>query len=226
MRVINEIILFLEVNHKTDPRQWSTVDLDNYRFSCNGLQKYTGWEISKQGTYNALIGQTNYYDSNAISFEESHLAFKRSLGEDFAWGLLEIFSGPPKVTFTWRHFGRMTDYFSCPSLSGLVYKVDPTNRMIKIFGICKATVNEQFQIQDLQVFYDLNQLFTQLTEISPFVKLPNSHPPTAKKGIEQGETNNNINPLSRKTNVIIDRKSVLLSNISFELICKDLSTFI
>jgi hypothetical protein len=91
---------------------------------------------------------------------------------------------------------------------------------------CKATVNEQFQIQDLQVFYDLNQLFTQLTEISPFVKLPNSHPPTAKKSIEQGETNNNINPLSRKANAIIDRKCVLLSNISFELICKDLSTFI
>ncbi len=39
----------------------------------------------KQGTYNGLIGQTNYYHSNAISFEESHLAFKRSLGEGFAW---------------------------------------------------------------------------------------------------------------------------------------------
>ncbi len=96
----------------------------------------------KQGTYNALIGQTNYYDSNAISFEESHLAFKRSLGEGFAWELLEVYSGPPKVTFTWRHFGRMTDYFSCPGLSGLVYEVDRENRM------CTATVDEKYQIQD------------------------------------------------------------------------------
>ena len=62
----------------------------------------------------------------------------------------------------------MTDYFSCPGLSGLVYKVDPTNRMVKIYGMCKITVNEKYQIQDLQVFYDPNQLFTQLTEISPF----------------------------------------------------------
>jgi len=40
--------------------------------------------------------------------------------------------------------------------------------MIELYGMCKATVNEQFQIQDLQVFYDPNQLFAQLTEISPF----------------------------------------------------------
>jgi hypothetical protein len=124
--------------------------------------------MTKQGTYNVLIGQTNYYDSNAISFEESHLAFKRSLGEGFAWEVLEVYSGPPTVTFKWRHFGKMTDYFSCPGLSGLVYKVDPTNRMINLYGMCKATINDQFQIQDLQIFYDPNQLFTQLTEISPF----------------------------------------------------------
>jgi hypothetical protein len=122
----------------------------------------------KQGTYNALIGQTNYYDSSAISFEESHLAFKRSLGEGFAWEVLEVYSGPPTITFKWRHFGKMTDYFSCPGLSGLVYKVDPTNKMIKVYGMCKATVNQKYQIQDLQVFYDPNQLFTQLTEICPF----------------------------------------------------------
>jgi len=104
----------------------------------------------KQGAYNALIGQTNYYDLNAISSEESHLAFKRSLDEGFAWEVLEVYSGPPKVTFTWRDFGRMTDYVSCPGLSGLVYKVDRANRM------CTATVNEKYQIQDLQFFYDPN----------------------------------------------------------------------
>lgn len=166
-----------EVSHITDPSQWSTVDLNHYRFSVNGQQKYTAGQMLKQGTYNALIGQTNYYDSNAISFEDSHSAFKRSLGEGFAWELLEVYSGPPTVTFSWRHFGKMTDYFSCPGLSGLVYKVDPTNKMIKVFGMCKATVNESFQIQDLQIFYDPSQLFTQLTEISPFapfIKLPNN----------------------------------------------------
>jgi hypothetical protein len=161
----------------------------------------------KHGTYNALIGQTNYYDSNAISFEESNLAFKRSLDEGFAWDVLEVYSDPPTVTFSWKHFGRMNDYFSCPGLSGLVYKVDLTNKMIKIFGMCKATINEKYQIQDLQVFYDTSQLFAQLIEIStfdPFIKLPNSHPPptSSKKVLEQDETNNEMNGLNRKINVI------------------------
>jgi hypothetical protein len=185
--------LFVEVSHKTDPHQWSTVDLNNYRFSCNGQQKYTGWEMLKQGTYNVLIGQTNYYDSNAISFEESHLAFKRSFGEGFAWEVLEVYSGPPTVTFKWRHFGQMTDYFSCPGLSGLIYRADPTNKMIEIFGMCKATVNDQYKIQDLQIFYDPNQLFTQLTEISPFapfarLSIPGSSPVKSSKENEEEET--------------------------------------
>lgn len=168
----------IEASHKVDPRQWLTIDPDNYRFSCNGQQKYSAWETVKVGTYNALIGQTNYYDANAIPFEESHLAFKRAFGEGFAWEVLEVYSGPPTVTFKWRHFGRMTDYFSCTGLSGLSYKVDPTNKMIKIYGMCKATVNEKFQVQDLQIFYDPSHLFTQLTEISPFapfVKLPTTN---------------------------------------------------
>jgi len=182
----------LEVSHKTDPRQWSTVDLDNYRFSCNGQTKYSASEMLKQGTYNALIGQTNYYDSNAISFEDSHVAFKKSFGEGFAWEVLEVYSGPPNVTFSWRHFGRMTEYFSCPGLSGLVYKADPTNKMINVYGMCKATINEKFQIQDLQIFYDPSQLFTQLTEISPFapfVRL-NLQASSENKPIKQTEKTN------------------------------------
>ncbi|CAF1399772.1 unnamed protein product [Adineta steineri] len=190
-----------EVSHKTDPRQWTTVDLDNYRFSCNGQQKYSGWQMVKLGTYNALIGQTNYYDSNAITFEESHIAFKRSLGEGFAWEIVELYSGPPTITFTWKHFGRMTDYFSCPGLSGFVYKADPTNKMVKIYGMCKITVNENYQIQDLQVFYDPNQLFTQLTEIcpfAPFMKLPNNNL-TKNKANEKEQ--NNILPFSTNKNL-------------------------
>ena len=182
----------IEASHIADPRQWSTVDLDNYSFSCNGLHKYNGWEMIKMGTYNALIGQTIYYDADAMEFEKSHEAFKRSFGEGFAWEVLKVYSGPPTVTFSWRHFGRMTDYFSCRGLSGSVYKVDPTNKMIELFGMCKATVNEKFQIQDLEIFYDPNQLFAQLTETCPFA--PFSEIQTAKssraKAVHQQDKDN------------------------------------
>lgn len=195
----------LEVSHKMDPRQWLTVDLNNYQFSCNGQQKYTALDIVKIGTYNALIGQTNYYDSNLISSEESHVAFKKCFGEGFAWEVLEVYSGPPIVTFKWRHFGRMTNYFSCPGLSGLVYKVDPTNKMVKLYGMCKATVNEKYQIQDLQIFYDPSQLFTQLTEISPFA-------PFARLSF-QGNLQSKVNDQNEKLNNIKQKQKSTICNI-------------
>ncbi|CAF1019093.1 unnamed protein product [Didymodactylos carnosus] len=156
-----------EVSHKPNPSQWETVDLANYRFSCNGGQQYTGYEVAKQGTYNALIGETAYYSSKLITFEESHLAFRRAFGEGFAWELTELYSGPPTVSFKWRHFGRMTDFFSCFNQSGKIYKADATLKMIELYGVCVAKVNEHLMIQDLEVFYDPNQLFTQLTEMCP-----------------------------------------------------------
>ncbi|CAF0847395.1 unnamed protein product [Adineta ricciae] len=168
-----------EASHKTDPRQWDTVDLDNYQFSCNGLNKYNGQEMLTKGTYNALLGESMYYSASSISFEDSHDAFRNALGDGFAWELLEVFSGPPHVTFTWRHFGTMTNEFKCTGLSGIPYNVKPSNKMVEIFGMCKATVNDQLKIQDLQVFYDPNQLFVQLLETCPHaafigMKLPES----------------------------------------------------
>ncbi len=167
---------FVEVSHKTDPRQWDTVDLDNYQFSCNGLRKYTGWEMLEIGTYNALIGDTMYYNASSLSLEDSHESFRKTLGEGFAWEVLQVFSGPPNVTFTWRHFGKMTGEFSCPGMSGTPYKVNPSNEMIEIFGMCKATVNDQLKIQDLQVFYDPNQLFIQLLSSCPHAPFANLTP--------------------------------------------------
>lgn len=161
-------LYYLEASHKINPRQWDTVDYDNYQFSCNGLQKYTADEMLKEGTYNALIGDTLYYKSSAIDFEESHAAFKKTLGEGFAWEVLEVYSGPPTVVFKWRHFGPMTNSFSCPGYAGVTYQVDPTNKMINLYGVTKATVTPDLKIQNLETFFDPNQMFIQLTEGCPF----------------------------------------------------------
>ena len=161
------ISLISEVSDKVDPHQWETVDLENYRFSSNGQCKRTGEEMIEIGTYNALIGETMYYSSKALSFEDSHEAFRNTLGEGFAWEVLQVFSGPPHVTFTWRHFGKMTGELKCSGLAGVPYTVPPSNKLVEVFGMCKATVNDQLKIQDLQVFYDPSQLFTQMLESCP-----------------------------------------------------------
>ena len=167
------ISLISEVSHKVDPHQWETVDLENYRFSSNGQCKRTGEEMIEIGTYNALIGETMYYSSKALSFEDSHEAFRNTLGEGFAWEVLQVFSGPPHVTFTWRHFGKMTGELKCSGLAGVPYTVPPSNKLVEVFGMCKATVNDQLKIQDLQVFYDPSQLFTQMLESCPHAPFAN-----------------------------------------------------
>lgn len=62
------------------------------------------------GTYNALIPANEYYDPDQNDFKQSHKTFKRMM-PTFAWEVLEVYSGPPTVTFKWRHWGHFkNDY--------------------------------------------------------------------------------------------------------------------
>lgn len=62
------------------------------------------------GTYNAIIGPNEYYSPANSDFNSSHKTFKRMM-PTFAWEVLEVYSGPPRVAFRWRHWGTMkNDY--------------------------------------------------------------------------------------------------------------------
>ncbi|CAF4417054.1 unnamed protein product, partial [Rotaria sp. Silwood2] len=188
------------VSHKLDPQQWETVDVDNYRFSCNGQCKYTADDLVKLGTYNALLGKTTYYNASMLTLAESQMAFLRAFGEGFAWELIELYSGPPHVTFKWRHFGRMTGCFSCPSFSGYTYKVNPSNKMVNIYGMCKVTMASDFKIQDLQAFFDINQLFAQFTELcplAPFANIPSLVSSSTGKTMNESAVNNRSASISK-----------------------------
>jgi hypothetical protein len=58
------------------------------------------------GTYNALISPSEFYCPARASFDDSHKTFK-SMMPTFAWEVLDVYSGPPKVAFKWRHWGEM-----------------------------------------------------------------------------------------------------------------------
>ena len=64
----------------------------------------------KVGTYNAIIAPNEYYSPDYSDFASSHKTFKRMM-PTFAWEVLEVYSGPPTVSFRWRHWGVMkNDY--------------------------------------------------------------------------------------------------------------------
>jgi hypothetical protein len=67
-------------------------------------------------TYNALIGESEYYSSERSNFIDSHKTFKRAI-RSFNWEVLEVFSELPVVAFSWRHFGLFHGKFTCTLFS-------------------------------------------------------------------------------------------------------------
>lgn len=98
----------VEASFKKRLEDWRTIDRDNYSFSMNGGCPQLAEHMLKVGTYNAIIEPNEYYDPNNCDFASSHAIFKNMM-PTFAWEVVEVYSGPPKVAFKWRHWGTMTN---------------------------------------------------------------------------------------------------------------------
>ena len=100
----------IEASFKTDLKDWRTIDRSKYGFAMNGGPSQPGEHMLKVGTYNAIIAPNEYYSPKNSDFASSHKTFKRMM-PTFAWEVLEVYSGPPEVSFRWRHWGEMkNDY--------------------------------------------------------------------------------------------------------------------
>ncbi|GAM29178.1 hypothetical protein SAMD00019534_123540 [Acytostelium subglobosum LB1] len=158
-----------EASFKIDAADWRTIDHKVYKFSTNGGEWSTVEDVLRVGTYNALLGETQYYSAKNTSFEESHQTFRESLCSGFAWECLKVYSGPPIVAFKWRHWGNFSGKLRCPMSKTEQIVAEPTNSLVEIFGITVAHVNAQFQIESLETFYDPAALFNQMVKGSPSV---------------------------------------------------------
>lgn len=100
----------IEASFKPQLSDWRTVDRPNYSFAINGGPPQTAEHMLKVGTYNAIIAPNEFYSPAASDFASSHKTFKRMM-PTFAWEVMEVYSGPPRVAFRWRHWGEMkNDY--------------------------------------------------------------------------------------------------------------------
>ena len=100
----------VEASFKPRLKDWRTIDAENYSFAINGGKPQTAEHMLKVGTYNAIIAPNDYYSPEHSDFASSHKTFKRMM-PTFAWEVLEVYSGPPHVSFRWRHWGTMkNDY--------------------------------------------------------------------------------------------------------------------
>ena len=124
-QLVENLVKNWEVEASFKPRlqDWRTINHSNYSFAMNGGPPQSAEHMLKVGTYNAIICPNEYYSPEHSDFTASHKTFKRMM-PTFAWEVLEVYSGPPTVTFKWRHWGVMkNDYVGfnkCVSFSSCV----------------------------------------------------------------------------------------------------------
>ena len=78
-------------------------------------------------------------------FEKSHDLFRNALVNGFPWEVLKVFSGPPHVMFTWRHWGEFTGQYRGHQGNG---------ELIELYGMLRVTVNNDLKIQKIEAFFD------------------------------------------------------------------------
>ncbi|KAG2221720.1 hypothetical protein INT45_007126 [Circinella minor] len=152
-----------EMSYKLRPDQIRTINAEKYRFSVNGMEWHNVEDMLKIGTYNALIGDTELYKASESDFSDSHKLFKRAL-RTFSWEVLEVYSGPPTVAFKWRHWGTMVGDLKVNLGNGEKLEAEATNEVVDTFGVTVAKVNEKFEIEQLETFYDPSDLLRKMAK--------------------------------------------------------------
>ncbi|KAI1504929.1 hypothetical protein F5X99DRAFT_331372 [Biscogniauxia marginata] len=151
----------IEASFKTRLADWRTVDVSQYTFAINGLDPCSAEYMLRVGTYNAIITPCEYYDPTHSDFASSHKTFKRMM-PTFAWEVVEVYSGPPVVSFKWRHWGEMKNDYVGWNVAGEKVTVKPSDRPIDIEGVTVVHLNDKSQIIKLKTWFDSNEIFKQM----------------------------------------------------------------
>lgn len=135
----------MERSHKTDPNQHRSVDPARFTIGANGWRKFNNDEANAVGNYNVLLAgcPAELYDAEGTTWDQSHEKFHDAFAA-FPWELLEVFSGPPRVAFSWRHWGDFTGTYDGHQGSG---------ERLELFGFGVAEVDEQLRLVDVDIFY-------------------------------------------------------------------------
>ncbi|KAF2404332.1 hypothetical protein EJ06DRAFT_469925 [Trichodelitschia bisporula] len=161
----------VEASFKTKVSEMRTIDPEHYSFAVNGGPPQAGEHVLKIGTYNALIAPNEYYSPENSDFNTSHKTFKRMM-PTFAWEVLEVYSGPPKVAFKWRHWGTMKNDYVGFNNKGEKVTAKAHGGLIEIHGVTIAEVDERFRVRKLETWFDPLDMFRQIAPQGVVAKEP------------------------------------------------------
>lgn len=159
----------IEANFKTNPKQWLSVVPEHFRMSTNGGSRYTITDLIKAGTYKLMIGNTQHYKASEEDFETSTNLFHTAFPDGFLWEVLEVYSGPPRIVFKWRHWGEFKGAFK---------NYAPTGETIEVIGTSVVSVTDDLKIISLEHYFDNNQFLKKLTSGGSLSPTPVVEPKT------------------------------------------------
>lgn len=125
---------------------WATVDHAAYRVCANGGRAFAGAAGAEAGNYNWLLAgvERGLYDAEKETFESSHALFRGTFRGGFPWEVLNVFAGPPRIAFSWRHWGTFDGEFRGRQGDGEVYD---------LFGWALVEVDGELKIRSVDIFY-------------------------------------------------------------------------
>lgn len=137
-----------ERSHKLDCQQHKSINPDKFLIGANGWKMYNNVEANQVGNYNVLCDgvKPELWAPNQ-TWDDTHHAFKDAFAA-FPWEVLKVFSGPPLVTFSWRHWANFTGTYKGNKGKG---------EIVNMYGFATATVSPDLKLETVQLYFDATE---------------------------------------------------------------------
>lgn len=134
-----------ERSHKLDPSKHKSISQEKFLIGANGWKMFENVEANKVGNYNVLLaGAKEELWAPNQSWEATHHSFKEAFAA-FPWEVLKVFSGPPLVGFSWRHWADFTGKYKGNKGNG---------ERLNLYGFATASVNDDLQLETVNIYYN------------------------------------------------------------------------
>ncbi|CAL4964505.1 unnamed protein product [Urochloa decumbens] len=140
----------MELVHKVRTQDQKTVNSAKYSASTNGMKPLTRAEVMAIGGYNNFLRtklppEHRIFDPDQETPDTAMDTFLTAFPRGFAIEVLEVYSGPPKVAFKFRHWGYMEGPFKGHP---------PHGQRVEFVGVCIFHVDEEMKVEKSEYFYE------------------------------------------------------------------------
>lgn len=140
--------------------------VDEFVAHINTLRcPYSAEKMAKEGSYNMVLGDIGEkeYMASKETFDTADKKFKRVFSKGFPFEILEVQSGPPVISCTWRHWADHDGLYQ--AADGTMYK--PTGKRIEMFGQGVIKVTADQLVTEVQMYFDKSAFIKQLMSSGP-----------------------------------------------------------